>query len=101
MATKYSELDKMRYLDMYKESGMSIKKFAEENGIPESTFGGWLKEDEEVGFGELSIKPKSQEIPKQIRKTAVFANETVRIELKEGFNKDLVLKIVEVMVNAQ
>ena len=101
MATKYSDLDKMRYLDMYKESGLSIRKFAEDNGIPESTFSGWLKEEDEFGFGEISIKPKSQEIPKQVKKTAVFANETVRIELKEGFNKDFVLKIVEVLVNAK
>ena len=101
MATKYSDLDKMRYLERFRESGLSIKRFSEENGIPESTLGGWLKEDDEIGFGEINLKPKSTEIPKVIKKTTVFANETIRVELKEGYDKEFLLKIVEVLVNVK
>ena len=101
MAKVYSEEEKMQYVEDFRNSGMSQNQFSEETGIPKTTLGGWLKEDEQFGFGEISIKPKNQEIPRAVKKMAVFANETVRIELKEGFNKDFVLKIVEVLVNAQ
>ena len=97
MIRNYSEEEKISYVEAYKQSGVSINQFAEENNIPSSTLRGWLDKEQEFGFGELSLKPRQQDIPKAVKKTSVFANETVRIELKEGFDRDFVLKMVEVM----
>ena len=101
MAKVYSDEEKMAYVEDFKNSEKSPSQYATENGIPKTTFGGWLKEDEQFGFGEISTRPKSQDVPKVLKKMAVFTNETVRIELKEGFNKEFVLQIVQVLVNAQ
>ena len=99
MARKYSKEEKIQYVEEYRASGLSLSQYAEETGIPKATIEDWIKEDDAYGFGEINIKPKAQEVPRVVKKTAVFANETVRIELKEGFNKEFVLKMVEVMVN--
>ena len=99
MSRTYSDEEKQQYIEEFKNSGMSQNQFAEETGIPKTTLGGWLKTDEKVGFGEINLKPKNLDVSRVAKKITVFANETVRIELKEGYNKELVLKMVEVLVN--
>ena len=101
MSKIYSEEEKTAYVEDFKNSEKSASQYAAENGIPKTTFGGWLKEDEQFGFGQISTKPKNQDVPKILKKMAVFANETIRIELKEGVDKEFVLKIVQVLVDAQ
>ena len=100
MSKNCSEEEKMRYIEEFKKSGLSINKYAKENDIPRATLYRWIKEDEEFGFGEIKEIQPNVDIPRLTNKKSVFENETVRIELKERFDKDFVLKIVEVMVNA-
>ena len=101
MSRIYSEEEKMAYVEDFKKSGMSKVQYSKKTGIPKTTLFQWLKKEEEFGFGEINIKPKNQDIPKVIQKPVVFANETIRIELKEGFDKEFVLKIVQVLVDAK
>ena len=56
---------------------------------------------EQFVFGQINTRTKNQNISKVDEKKTIFANETMRIELKEGFNKEFVLKIVKVLIDAQ
>ena len=101
MSRIYSEEEKMAYVEDFKNSGLSKVQYSKKTGIPKTTLLEWLKKEEEFGFGEININPKNKDIPKVIQKQVVFANETIRIELKEGFDKEFVLKIVQVLVGAK
>ena len=100
MSKKFNEEEKKQYIDNFKKSGLSINKYAKENGIPRASLYRWIKEEAEFGFSEIKTIQKNEDKLKSTKKKALFENEMVRIELKEGFNKDFVLKIVEVMTNA-
>ncbi len=98
---EYTQEEKLAYVEEFKTSGMSQKGFAKEKGIPDTTFRGWLKLDRALGFGEICLKPTATnyEVKEPIRKTTIFAREDIRIELKEGFDKQFLRKIVEVLIN--
>lgn len=98
---EYTQAEKLAYVEEFKASGMSQKRFAKEKGIPDTTFRGWLKSDRALEFGEICLKPPATNYePKEpVRKTMVFAREDIRIELREGFDKQFLRKIVEVLIN--
>ena len=75
-------------VEEFKSREISINEFEREKGISSTTFRGWLKQEREAGFGKIKLKPtESNSIPKRIVKLPLkFANENIRIELKEGFN---------------
>ena len=97
----YSEEEKIAYVEEFKESGMSITAYAREKEIPATTLRGWLRLDRALSFGEIDIKPHN--VQPQIapqKKSMVFAMENIRIELKEGYNKEFLKRIIEVLCNA-
>lgn len=102
MSTRmYSEEEKIAYVEEFKASEMSIKAYAEEKGIPDTTLRGWLKQDRALAFGEIDINPKPvapAKIPQ--KKSIVLAMENIRIELKEGYNKEFLKSLIEVLENA-
>ena len=91
--------EKQAYVEEFKNSGENILTYASKNGIPESTLRGWLKEDKELMFGAIELKPSIPPLPKVNKSSTIFATENIRIELKENFDKDLFRKIVEVLIN--
>ena len=99
---EYSQEEKIAYVEDFKISGMSIAEYTRCKNIPNTTFRGWLRLDKALAFGEINIKPQTQAIPPApvVKKTMVFAKEDIRIELKEGFDKDFLRNIVEVLINA-
>lgn len=97
MARNYSEEEKREYLDRFKVSGKSKTIYARENGIPEATFRAWVKEEQYGMFGALEINQQEQITQKQLVKSIIFCNENIRIELKEGYDKEYLRKIVEVI----
>lgn len=99
MIRSYSEEEKMAYIEEFKNSELGPTTFARQNGIPESTFRGWIKDTNDLSFGIINLKPSSVAVPKITRNIMVFANESIRIELKENFDKAFLRKIVEVMCN--
>lgn len=96
----YEKEEKQAYIEDFKNSGETIGRYALEKGIPETTLRGWLKEDRELTFGAIEIKPSNMPLPKTTKSATVFATENIRIELKEGFNKNFLRNIVEVLINA-
>lgn len=97
----YEQKEKQAYIEDFKSSGESIERYALEKGIPPTTLRGWIKDDKELKFGAIEIKPSSTTIPKSTKNATVFASENIRIELKEGYNKELLRKIVEVLINVK
>ena len=102
----YTTAEKFAYVEEFKESGMSRYQFIKEKGIPESTFRGWLKLDRTSTFGEIELKPAIEKISEavpivpKLRDGIVFEKEDMRIELKQGFDKELLKRIVEVLIDA-
>ena len=99
----YTEEEKMKYVAEFKASGMSMNEYAKEVDIPEATFRDWLKIDRELGFGRINVnKPLTPITPITTtnKKPMVFVNDDIRIELKEGFNKQFLRQIIEVLCNA-
>ena len=97
--TAYEKEERIAYVEEFKSSGETIGRYALEKGIPESTLRGWLKEDKDLSFGAIEIKPGNAIPPKGIKAPTVFVSDKIRIELKENFNKELLRNIVEVLIN--
>ena len=55
----YEKKEKQAYVEDFKNSGETIGKYALEKGIPETTLRGWLKEDKDLTFGAIEIKPSN------------------------------------------
>ena len=96
----YSEEEKKEIIEGYKSSGMPVATYAKERGMPESTLRSWLKEVQNMTFGAIEIKA-STVIPKAKNNTMVFVCENIRVELGEGFNKEFLRNIVEVLCSAK
>lgn len=98
-ARTYEKEEKQAYVEDFKNSGESMSRYAMEKGIPETTLRGWIKEDRELTFGAIEVKPSNVPLPRIAKSATVFATENIRIELKENFDKVLLQKIVEVLIN--
>ena len=95
----YTDEERQAYVEDLKNSGETLTKYALEHGILETTLRGWVKAKEELSFGAKEIRPSNTTIPKSTKSATVFVCENIRIELKEGFNKEFLKKIVEVLIN--
>ncbi len=98
MPVKYEKEEKKAIIEEYKNSGETIGRYALEKGIPKTTLKSWLKEDRNLSFGAIELKPSSIPLPRVAKSATVFATDTIRIELKENFDKELLKKIVEVLI---
>lgn len=100
MPRMYSEEEKQIHLDSFKVSGKSQTAYARENNIPEATFRAWIKDDCLKSFGSIDINPiLASGQTREIKPLTIFSCDNIRIELKEGFDRALLRKIVEVLIN--
>ena len=95
MSKVYEEEEKRMYIEAFKARGKNKTAFARENNIPEATFRSWIKDEEYQKFGAIVLN----EDRIQIKQSTIFVCENIKIELKEGYNKDLFKKIVEVLTD--
>lgn len=98
MARIYSDEEKRSHLDQYKVSGKCKTEYARENDIPEATFRAWIKEENYSDFGIL--EPSTNESIKvaKVVKPIIFSNDNIRIELREGYDKEFLRRIIEVIL---
>lgn len=98
MSRIYSSEEKRLHLDQYKVSGKCKTEYARENGIPEATFRAWIKEENYSDFGILDAGTNETENVPKITRPIIFTNENIRIELREGFDKEFLKRIIEVLI---
>ena len=77
--------------------GLRVEQYAQQNGITENNLRQWLEEDKDATFGKLSMDTMALQF--NIEKTIVFKNKNINIELREGFDKQYLKQIVEVLIN--
>ena len=99
MARIYSDEEKRLHLDQYMVSGKCKTEYARENDIPEATFRAWIKEENYSDFGILETNPSNSEKITKVVKPIIFVNENIRIKLREGFDKEFLKRIIEVISN--
>lgn len=99
MARIYSDEEKRTHLDQYRVSGKCKTEYARENDIPEATFRAWTKEENYSNYGMLELDDEGSEKIVKLVKPTIFANEAIRIELREGYDKEFLRKMVEVLIN--
>ena len=97
MSRNYSEEEKQEYLDQYRVSGKNQRVYAMENQIPEATFRAWVKEEQCKMYGTIDLSSNKDNQVKPIAKPIIFCNENIRIELKEGFDREYLQRVVEVI----
>lgn len=95
----YTDKEKEEYLEEYRNSNLSIGAFAREKNIPVSTFRGWLTKEMEIRFGELNLGEITTNKSIASKPSTVFITDTIRIELKEGYDKNLLKNIMEVLLS--
>lgn len=99
MARIYSDEEKRSHLDQYKVSGKCKTEYARENDIPEATFRAWIKEENLLSYGILDVGNNDPASIVKAPKPTIFANETIRIELREGYDKEFLRRIIEVLID--
>lgn len=87
---------KVKYVEQFKNSGMSQEDFAKEIGVTRNTIKTWLEVDRVMEFGMIDLTETFIEDHKTI-----FTSDKIRIELSKGFNRKLLKNIVEVLVNVK
>lgn len=93
---KYTDQEKEKYLEEYQKSNLSQRQYAKRKGIPLSTFNAWIEKKTDIKFGEIQIE--NNETTTSIRNSKVFITDTIRIELKNGYNKEFLKKVMEVLI---
>ena len=99
MSRIYSEEEKSEYLEAYHKSGKSKTEFSRENNIPEATFRAWINNENRSVYGMIDVKKLEEYQAKRAESPTVFINSKIRIELQEGYDKDFLKSVIEVMIN--
>ncbi len=93
---KYTDKEREHYLEEYQNSDLTISQFAREKGIPASTLKGWINKETDIRFGEVQTEENTRTA--MPRPNKVFITENIRIELKYGYNKEFLKRVVEVLM---
>ena len=102
MARVYSDEEKEEYLAEYHESGKSKSEFSREKDIPTTTFRRWIDNENRSTYGMIDLNKldkEKQPVMSKILKPTVFASSKIKIELQEGYDKNLLRSVVEVLIN--
>ena len=75
------------------------REYTREKNIPASTFRGWLTREIEIRFGELNLEEVSPNKTTPSKTSTVFITDKIRIELKEGYDKNLLKSLMGVLLN--
>ena len=101
MARVYSDEKKEEYLAEYHESGKSKSEFTREKDIP-TTFQRWIDNENRSTYGMIDLNKldkEKQQVMSNVLKPIVFASSKIKIELQEGYDKNLLRSVVEVLIN--
>ena len=94
---EYSEADKAKYCRGFKKCTLPITDYAEKMGIPVEELKVWLKEYKELlPYGAINIASLFEHQNDNSTKTSFkFSTETIKIEIAEGYDRNVLKKILE------
>ncbi len=96
--------EKEKYVRGFKNCTLPLNDYARKMNISSEDLKQWLKEDRgEALFGKIELSEMTKApVTVAPAKTAMkFESDTIKIELKENFDKVLLMNIMEVFINAQ
>ena len=97
---RYDESEKKKYVEGFKNSTYTLGEYARRNNLPTGKLKDWLKEDRDTKFGTISLQPFASSKTVAEKQDIKFECENIKIELKANFDKDLLKKIMEVLLIA-
>ncbi len=96
--------EKEKYVRGFKNCTLPLKDYARKMSISSEDLKQWLKEDRgEALFGKIELSEVAK-APINVApvKTAIkFESDTIKIELKENFDKALLMNMMEVFINVK
>ena len=94
---EYSEADKAKYCRGFKKCTLPITDYAEKMGIPVEELKIWLKEYKEpLPYGAINIASLfEQQNDNSTKASFKFNTETIKIEIAEGYDRNVLKKILE------
>ena len=118
MSQKYSELDKIKYVRAFQEcSTLPMYDYARKMGIPGDDFRQWLQKYKDLpSFGTIKLNITEPKVENELKPVPIkenvasptstsatktimnFDNGTIKIELKENFNKKLLQNLMEAVL---
>ena len=103
MVRNYSEDEKIKYVQGFRNSHYPISDYCYKMNLNYEEFKRWLKEYKDLPkFGMIQLQEKvstvSVVIPKETTKGVKFESNGIKIELADGYDKDFLVKIMEVIV---
>ncbi len=75
---------------------MRIEEYAKQQGIRQERLRQWIQEDKDATFGKISTNLMAMNF--NVEKKIVFKNNSIHIELCNGYDKEYLKKIVEVLI---
>ncbi len=100
MIKQYTKEDQQKYCAGFKKCTLPITDYAEKMNINVEDLKKWLKEYKEpLPYGAINLT-KLIEQPKEPTKGIYvkFTTDAINVELKENYDKDLLKKILELLV---
>ena len=88
----YRDEKKEEYLAEYHERGKSKSEFSREKNIPTTTFRRWIDNENRSTYGMIDLNKldkEKQPVMSNILNPTVFASSKIKIELQEGYDKNL------------
>ena len=96
----YSEEEKIKYCRGFKNCTLPLVEYATKMKIPVEGLKQWLKEYKEPpAFGVINLSEVFEESIVKNQKTKFqFFTDTIKIEILENYDKDILNKLLDLMV---
>ncbi len=107
MSRKFSKEEKEKLLKKFRNGDLSYRAFCKKNGVSKTTLSTWLRAEREnlnkisaggaTDFGIIQLNAQGETSATDDKESIKFSCDTIRIELKNGYDKNLLTKVIEVM----
>lgn len=101
MVKYYDEADKLKYVRGFKNCNLTVLDYCDKMQIRYEDMKEWLKEYKNLpAFGVINIQAQQTTVTPKIKSSTPikFETDTIKIELKSGYDKQLLQQMVEVLI---
>lgn len=101
MVKIYSDAEKEKYVRGFKTCSLTLREYADKMKIEPEKLKEWLqisRYSEKFGMINLDMSSQSNVENVNISQSVTFVTDNIRIELKKGYNKDILRSIMDVIL---